>query len=77
MRRCLNVSEDHLDRYDSYQAYIDSKLSIYNSAELIVVNADDIQTHPVERGVTPQVSFGAQHGDYHLAPAQWRNSLYC
>lgn len=63
----LNVSEDHLDRYDSYQAYIDSKLSIYDGAELIVVNADDIQTHPVERGTTPLISFGAQQGDYHLA----------
>ncbi|MBB1400845.1 UDP-N-acetylmuramoyl-L-alanine--D-glutamate ligase [Pseudoalteromonas sp. SG45-1] len=63
----LNVSEDHLDRYDSYQAYIDSKLSIYGGAELIVVNADDIQTHPVERGTTPLISFGAQQGDYHLA----------
>ncbi|WP_165739824.1 UDP-N-acetylmuramoyl-L-alanine--D-glutamate ligase [Pseudoalteromonas sp. Z1A6] len=63
----LNVSEDHLDRYDSYQAYIDSKLSIYNIAELIVVNADDSQTHPVERGSTPLISFGAQQGDYHLA----------
>jgi len=62
----LNVSEDHLDRYDSYQAYIDSKLSIYDSAELIVVNADDMQTHPVERGTTPLISFGAQQGDYHL-----------
>jgi len=63
----LNVSEDHLDRYDSYQAYIDSKLSIYDAAELVVVNADDIQTHPVERGTTPLISFGAQQGDYHLA----------
>ena len=63
----LNVSEDHLDRYDSYQAYIDSKLSIYDGAELIVVNADDIQTHPVERGTTPLISFGAQQGDYNLA----------
>ena len=63
----LNVSEDHLDRYDSYQAYIDSKLSIYDGAELIVVNADDSQTHPVERGSTPLISFGAQQGDYHLA----------
>ncbi|MBG9989880.1 UDP-N-acetylmuramoyl-L-alanine--D-glutamate ligase [Pseudoalteromonas sp. NZS37] len=63
----LNVSEDHLDRYDSYQAYIDSKLSIYNFAELIVVNADDSQTHPVERGTAPLISFGAQQGDYHLA----------
>ncbi|WP_372859157.1 UDP-N-acetylmuramoyl-L-alanine--D-glutamate ligase [Pseudoalteromonas sp.] len=63
----LNISEDHLDRYDSYQAYIDSKLSIYDGAELLVVNADDRQTHPVSRSLASQVSFGDKQGDYHLA----------
>lgn len=63
----LNISEDHLDRYDSYQAYIDSKLSIYDGAELLVVNADDRQTHPVSRSLASQVSFGDTQGDYHLA----------
>ncbi|WP_405599147.1 MULTISPECIES: UDP-N-acetylmuramoyl-L-alanine--D-glutamate ligase [unclassified Pseudoalteromonas] len=70
----LNVSEDHLDRYDSYQAYIDSKRSIYNCAELIVVNADDSQTHPVEPSTTPQISFGAQQGDFYLA--QYNNETH-
>jgi UDP-N-acetylmuramoylalanine--D-glutamate ligase len=70
----LNVSEDHLDRYDSYQAYIDSKRSIYNCAELIVVNADDSQTHPIERSTTPQISFGAQQGDFYLA--QYNNETH-
>ncbi len=63
----LNISEDHLDRYDSYQAYIDSKLSIYNNAELLVTNADDIQTKPISRALAPQMSFGTDQGDYHLA----------
>ncbi|KDC55214.1 UDP-N-acetylmuramoyl-L-alanine--D-glutamate ligase [Pseudoalteromonas sp. S3431] len=70
----LNVSEDHLDRYDSYQAYIDSKLSIYDGAELIVANTDDSQTHPVERSTPPQISFGVQQGDYHLA--QYNNETH-
>ncbi|WP_457934100.1 UDP-N-acetylmuramoyl-L-alanine--D-glutamate ligase [Pseudoalteromonas sp. SCSIO 43210] len=70
----LNVSEDHLDRYDSYQAYIDSKLSIYDGAELIIVNIDDSQTHPVERSTTPKISFGVQQGDYHLA--QYNNETH-
>jgi len=70
----LNISEDHLDRYDSYQAYIDSKLSIYNGAELLVINADDRQTHPVSRTLAPQVSFGETQGDYHLA--QHYNEAY-
>jgi len=25
----LNISEDHLDRYSSFQAYVDSKLSLF------------------------------------------------
>jgi UDP-N-acetylmuramoylalanine--D-glutamate ligase len=63
----LNVSEDHLDRYASYQAYIDSKLSIYEGAELIISNADDRQTQPVSHSLAPQISFGVAQGDYHLA----------
>ena len=70
----LNISEDHLDRYDSYQAYIDSKLSIYNGAELLVINADDRQTHPMSRTLASQVSFGEAQGDYHLA--QHNNEAY-
>ena len=37
----LNLSEDHLDRYDSYQHYIRAKLRIYPGAKYCVSNADD------------------------------------
>ncbi len=40
----LNITEDHLDRYPSYQAYIDAKLRIFEnqtSADYAVVNRDD------------------------------------
>lgn len=70
----LNISEDHLDRYDNYQAYIDSKLSIYEGTELLVINADDRQTHPMSRTIASQVSFGEAQGDYHLA--QHNNEAY-
>lgn len=63
----LNVSEDHLDRYASYQAYIDSKLSIYNNAALVITNADDEATHSK---VKSQLSFGANQGDYSLGEYQ-------
>ena len=62
----LNVSEDHLDRYDSYQAYIDSKLSIYNGTQCIVVNEDDKQTHPSSSSATAKIGFGTQQGKYCL-----------
>ena len=37
----LNLSPDHLDRYDSYQDYAMSKLSIYNDAKNYIWNRDD------------------------------------
>lgn len=41
----LNVSEDHLDRYKSYQEYIDAKRSVYSKAKTCLVNADDKNTY--------------------------------
>jgi len=40
----LNVSEDHLDRYNDYQEYIDAKRSIYREAANCLINADDANT---------------------------------
>ncbi|MGO2130194.1 MAG: UDP-N-acetylmuramoyl-L-alanine--D-glutamate ligase [Pseudoalteromonas prydzensis] len=63
----LNVSEDHLDRYVSYQAYIESKQTIYANAALAVVNSNDAATHTQ---VMPQLSFGIDSGDYSLMSHQ-------
>ncbi len=37
----LNLSEDHLDRYDSYADYIHAKLHIYHNAKFCISNLDD------------------------------------
>ncbi|MES9868674.1 MAG: UDP-N-acetylmuramoyl-L-alanine--D-glutamate ligase [Sedimenticola sp.] len=37
----LNVSADHMDRYDSMALYADAKARIYNNAEVGVFNLDD------------------------------------
>lgn len=37
----LNISEDHMDRYDSFSDYVNSKLSIYDNAKIKVINLDD------------------------------------
>jgi UDP-N-acetylmuramoylalanine--D-glutamate ligase len=40
----LNVTEDHLDRYESFKAYTDSKLSLFrrqSSADFAIINGDD------------------------------------
>jgi len=51
----LNISEDHLDRYPNYQAYIAAKHKIYQQSETILVNRDDPLTHSEQQ---PQLSFG-------------------
>lgn len=38
----LNISEDHMDRYDSYESYIAAKESIYKNAECMIINRDDV-----------------------------------
>jgi UDP-N-acetylmuramoylalanine--D-glutamate ligase len=40
----LNLSEDHLDRYESYAGYVEAKLSVYDNAEICVSNFDDPST---------------------------------
>lgn len=42
----LNVSEDHLDRYDSIEAYAAVKRHIYSGAKRRVLNADDHRALP-------------------------------
>lgn len=37
----LNISPDHLDRYDSFEHYISSKLSLYQHCQNWVINADE------------------------------------
>ena len=36
-----NISPDHLDRYENYEAYIASKLSIYSYSQHAIANLDD------------------------------------
>lgn len=58
----LNISEDHLDRYDSLAHYRDTKLGIYHRAGLAVYNREDEQTRPP--GSSAAVSFGLDQTDY-------------
>ncbi|PSJ46679.1 UDP-N-acetylmuramoyl-L-alanine--D-glutamate ligase [Zobellella endophytica] len=58
----LNISEDHLDRYDSLAHYRDTKLGIYRGAGLCVYNREDEQTRPPAGA--PAVSFGLDGREY-------------
>ncbi len=61
----LNVSEDHLDRYDSYQHYTQTKQLIYQQSKKALFNRDDLLTFPnIEK--QSQVSFGFDSRFYGL-----------
>jgi len=65
----LNVSEDHLDRYQSLQDYAAAKQAIYRHAALQVVNRDDAVAVALADGGRPQVGFtrdAPQGNDYGL-----------
>ena len=48
----LNLSEDHMDRYQGMADYRQAKLRIFDHAEVGIVNRDDKQTYPdVEKTV--------------------------
>jgi UDP-N-acetylmuramoylalanine--D-glutamate ligase len=64
----LNISADHLDRYENMRAYILAKLRVYFGAEHIVVNRKDVLTHPpFAAGVKPTYFGGnADFGSFGL-----------
>ncbi|MDF1763114.1 MAG: UDP-N-acetylmuramoyl-L-alanine--D-glutamate ligase [Oleibacter sp.] len=45
----LNISPDHMDRYDDLGGYIAAKQRIFIGAKHIVVNKDDQQTYPLNQ----------------------------
>ncbi len=61
----LNVSEDHLDRYDSYQDYAQTKQRIYVQSQQALFNRDDPLTRP-ENTSQAQLSFGFDNKEYGL-----------
>ncbi len=55
----LNLSADHLDRYDSYDEYVQAKAVIYRNAETAVVNLDDPAAMQLAENART-ISFGMQ-----------------
>lgn len=53
----LNISEDHLDRYDTLQSYAAAKQVIYRGADVQVVNADDPLAAALADPAHPQVVY--------------------
>lgn len=63
----LNVSEDHLDRYNSYADYVATKLAVYRDADIKIVNLDDPMAWNT---VAPSsVNYGFSLHDAHVQPS--------
>jgi UDP-N-acetylmuramoylalanine--D-glutamate ligase len=41
----LNITEDHMDRYDSFKDYIDAKLNLFKRSKIKIINYDDPVTN--------------------------------
>ncbi len=65
----LNVSPDHMDRYECYEEYIDAKKQIYRQCQVAVINRDDSSVVKMQAGYSQVSGFtlGAPvQGDYGL-----------
>lgn len=54
----LNVTPDHLDRYENYAAYLASKQRIYNNCEIAIINRDDPKSFANVKLPKRVISFG-------------------
>jgi len=54
----LNISADHLDRYDSIDSYVHAKQQIYSDARVQVVNRDDPLASALACGKGLTIGFG-------------------
>jgi len=61
---CLNVSEDHMDRYAGLPAYHQAKHRIFRGARQVVVNRDDRLSRPLLGEEVPVWSFGLGKPDF-------------
>lgn len=61
---CLNVSEDHMDRYDNLQAYHLAKHRIFRGARQVVVNRQDALSRPLIADQVPCWTFGLEKPDF-------------
>ncbi len=63
----LNLSEDHMDRYASFQDYAIAKARIFYNATLQVLNRDDAWSMLMARPKLAQITFGlSDSGDFGL-----------
>ncbi|MBD1555444.1 UDP-N-acetylmuramoyl-L-alanine--D-glutamate ligase [Vibrio sp. S9_S30] len=62
----LNLTEDHMDRYEDFAAYGAAKQRIFLNAEKAIVNKLDSATFPTLDFLGDIVTFAPSNADYHL-----------
>lgn len=73
----LNISDDHLDRYDSIDHYAEVKRTIYAKANRCVANLDDARTHPEPaRSGTQWFSLQDTNADYTVQQLEDGSALF-
>ncbi|MCW3172059.1 UDP-N-acetylmuramoyl-L-alanine--D-glutamate ligase [Shewanella subflava] len=60
---CLNISEDHMDRYCSINTYREAKLNLYPQSKFVMYNRDDELTFPLEPMNQNTFGLGVPEGD--------------
>lgn len=73
----LNLSEDHMDRYDGMGSYLKAKQRVFSGCNAVVVNLDDAASTPVEAaptclsfGLFPSSGSKADRPNYVLKPGE-------
>lgn len=54
----LNLSEDHMDRYDEFEDYSQAKQNIFSACKQIVINRDDVHSKPSHDLDVPAWDYG-------------------
>ncbi|PID62187.1 MAG: UDP-N-acetylmuramoyl-L-alanine--D-glutamate ligase [Gammaproteobacteria bacterium] len=65
----LNVSPDHLDRYDSYDHYVNTKANLFKQSDINVINADDPLVY--QHGKQWQTTHAAIYFSQQLYDVDW------
>jgi len=63
----LNLSEDHMDRYDSMMSYHQAKHRVFQGCRSIVINREDSLSQPLVSDAMPKRSFGLAMADNAVA----------
>jgi UDP-N-acetylmuramoylalanine--D-glutamate ligase len=61
---CLNVSDDHMDRYSGLQTYHLAKHRVFRGARQVVINRQDPLSRPLVADQLPCWSFGLDKPDF-------------